>query len=152
MMVHHNAEGGTMNRLRALIAINIALLVGAVACTAAPAGSGQPTATPPLATAEPAQPTTTSQPETSGSRGRLILATTTSTEDSGLLDAILPDFERRYNADVQVIAVGTGEALTLGENGDADVVLVHARAREDAFVEAGYGVNRQDVMYNDFVI
>jgi len=84
--------------------------------------------------------------------GRLVLATTTSTYDSGLLDVILPDFEARYGADVEVIAVGTGQAIQLGENGDADVILVHARSREDAFVEAGYGVNRQDVMYNDFVV
>jgi tungstate transport system substrate-binding protein len=84
--------------------------------------------------------------------GRLVLATTTSTDNSGLLNAILPDFESRYGADVEVIAVGTGQAIQLGENGDADVILVHARSREDAFVEANYGVNRQDVMYNDFVI
>jgi tungstate transport system substrate-binding protein len=84
--------------------------------------------------------------------GRLVLATTTSTDDSGLLKAILPDFETRYGATVEVIAVGTGQAIQLGENGDADVILVHARSREDAFVEAGYGINRQDVMYNDFVI
>jgi tungstate transport system substrate-binding protein len=84
--------------------------------------------------------------------GRLVLATTTSTYDSGLLDAILPDFEAQYGAEVEVIAVGTGQAIELGENGDADVILVHARSREDAFVEEGYGVNRQDVMYNDFVI
>ena len=69
-----------------------------------------------------------------------------------MLNAILPDFEARYRADVEVIAVGTGQAIQLGENGDADLILVHARSREDAFVEAGYGVNRQDVMYNDFVI
>jgi tungstate transport system substrate-binding protein len=84
--------------------------------------------------------------------GRLVLATTTSTENSGLLAAILPDFEEKYGAEVEVIAVGTGQAIQLGENGDADLILVHARDREDAFVEAGYGVNRQDVMYNDFVI
>jgi tungstate transport system substrate-binding protein len=84
--------------------------------------------------------------------GRLVLATTTSTDNSGLLNEILPDFETRYGADVEVIAVGTGQAIQLGENGDADVILVHARSREDAFVEAGYGVNRQDVMYNDFVV
>ena len=84
--------------------------------------------------------------------GRLVLATTTSTDNSGLLNAILPDFEARYNANVEVIAVGTGQAIQLGQNGDADVILVHARAREDAFVSAGYGINRQDVMYNDFVI
>lgn len=84
--------------------------------------------------------------------GRLVLATTTSTDNSGLLDAILPDFEARYAASVEVIAVGTGQAIQLGENGDADVILVHARNLEDAFVEEGNGVNRQDVMYNDFVI
>jgi tungstate transport system substrate-binding protein len=99
----------------------------------------------PKVTVSPAEPTGIEV-------GRLVLATTTSTENSGLLEAILPDFETRYGADVEVIAVGTGQAIQLGENGDADVILVHARSREDAFVEAGYGVNRQDVMYNDFVI
>lgn len=83
---------------------------------------------------------------------RLILATTTSTEDSGLLDEILPLFEEEFNAEVDVIAVGTGQAIALGENGDADVILVHARAREDAFVEDGFGTARYDVMFNDFVI
>jgi len=84
--------------------------------------------------------------------GRLVLATTTSTRDSGLLDYILPDFQAKYNARVEVIAVGTGQALELGKNGDADVLLVHARAKEDGFVADGNGVNRQDVMYNDFII
>lgn len=84
--------------------------------------------------------------------GRLILATTTSTYDSGLLDYIVPDFEEKYDAEVDIIAVGTGQALALGESGDADVLLVHARAREDAFVESGNGLIRYDVMYNDFVI
>ncbi|RPI92851.1 MAG: tungsten ABC transporter substrate-binding protein, partial [Chloroflexi bacterium] len=83
---------------------------------------------------------------------RLILATTTSTNDSGLLDYILPDFEATYHAEVDVVSVGTGEAIALGESGDADVLLVHARSREDAFVEAGHGLIRYDVMYNDFVI
>ena len=82
----------------------------------------------------------------------LRLATTTSTADSGLLDAILPGFEEANNARVDVVAVGTGQAIELGEAGDADVILVHARAREDAFVEEGHGVNRRDVMYNDFII
>ena len=83
---------------------------------------------------------------------RLILATTTSTYDSGLLDFILPDFEEQYGVTVDVVAVGTGQALELGESGDADVLLVHARDREDAFMAAGHGSRREDVMYNDFII
>jgi tungstate transport system substrate-binding protein len=82
----------------------------------------------------------------------LRLATTTSTNDSGLLDEILPNFEQQFNARVDVIAVGTGQAIALGEAGDADVILVHARAREDAFVAEGHGQNRRDVMVNDFII
>jgi len=93
-------------------------------------------------------PTPTPVPEVQ----KLILATTTSTYDSGLLDHLLPDFEAKHNARVEVIAVGTGQALKTAEKGDADVILVHARAREDKFVAEGYGVNRKDVMYNDFVI
>ena len=69
-----------------------------------------------------------------------------------MLDVILPDFEEQAGVDVDVIAVGTGQALTLGEDGNADVLLVHARAKEDEFMAAGHGVRREDVMYNDFVI
>ena len=83
---------------------------------------------------------------------KLILATTTSTQDSGLLDDILPDFQNETNVRVDVIAVGTGQAIALGEDGNADVLLVHARAREDAFMDARHGIRREDVMYNDFVI
>jgi len=82
----------------------------------------------------------------------LKLATTTSTDNSGLLDKLLPSFKARFNIKVDVIAVGTGKALKLGENGDVDVVLVHARQAEDKFIQEGYGVNRRDVMYNDFII
>lgn len=80
------------------------------------------------------------------------LATTTSTENSGLLAYLLPKFEAVYSGKVRVIAVGTGKALKLGENGDVDVVLVHARAAEDRFVADGHGIDRRDVMHNDFVI
>ncbi|MFW6069004.1 MAG: substrate-binding domain-containing protein [Chloroflexota bacterium] len=90
--------------------------------------------------------------EDSESGDRLILATTTSTEDSGLLSVLIPQFEEEHGIDVDVVAVGTGQALQLGEDGNADVLLVHDRAREDAFMEAGHGVRREDVMYNDFVI
>jgi len=84
--------------------------------------------------------------------GRLRLSTTTSTENSGLLAVLLPPFEARTGLKVDVIAVGTGQALKLGEAGDVDVTLVHARALEDRFVAEGYGVNRRDVMHNDFIV
>jgi tungstate transport system substrate-binding protein len=109
----------------------------------------------PQATAEPTIAPTSAppeEPEKPAEAQRLILATTTSTENSGLLDYLLPDFEQAYNVEVDVIAVGTGQALALGEDGNADVLMVHARALEDAFMDAGHGVRREDVMYNDFVI
>ena len=80
------------------------------------------------------------------------MATTTSTENSGLFNVIQPVFEQALDIRVHVIAVGTGKALELGRRGDVDVVLVHARAAEEAFVAAGYGVARHEIMYNDFVI
>jgi len=80
------------------------------------------------------------------------LATTTSTENSGLLAELLPAFEKSHPYRVKVIAVGTGKALRLLKEGDVDVALVHARAEENKLVAAGYSVNRHDVMYNDFVI
>ena len=83
---------------------------------------------------------------------RLRLATTTSTENSGLLAQLLPPFEAAHGVRVDVIAVGTGRALKLGEQGDVDLVLVHSRAAEDDFVAAGHGVHRKDVMANSFVI
>lgn len=82
----------------------------------------------------------------------ITLASTTSTENAGLFDHILPLFERETGIEVRVVAVGTGQALKLAENGDADVLLVHHRPSEAAFVAAGHGVRRYDVMYNDFVI
>lgn len=82
----------------------------------------------------------------------LRLSTTTSTENSGLLAWLLPQFEQETHLKVKVIAVGTGKALELAKNGDVDVTLVHARASEDRFVAEGYGVNRRDVMYNDFLL
>jgi len=91
-------------------------------------------------------PTTAPEPKV------LRLATTTSTADSGLLDAILPQFESTCSCRVDVVAVGTGQALEIGGKGDADVVLVHSRKAEDTFVADGHARQRFDVMYNDFVI
>jgi tungstate transport system substrate-binding protein len=82
----------------------------------------------------------------------LRLATTTSTANSGLMDFLLPKFTEETSLEVHLIAVGTGKALRLGREGDVDIVLVHARAAEDEFVDGGYGVDRADVMYNDFII
>ena len=82
----------------------------------------------------------------------LRLATTTSTANSGLMDFLLPRFTAETGLEVHLIAVGTGKALRLGREGDVDIVLVHARQAEDKFVADGYGVERADVMYNDFII
>jgi tungstate transport system substrate-binding protein len=82
----------------------------------------------------------------------LRLSTTTSTENSGLLGYLLPAFEAKTGIKVNVISVGTGKALELGKNGDVDVTLVHARALEDKFVAEGWGIDRHDVMYNDFIV
>jgi tungstate transport system substrate-binding protein len=82
----------------------------------------------------------------------LILATTTSTQDSGLLDVLLPMFEQQSGLEVKVVAVGTGQALQLGRRGDADVLLVHDPAAEEKFVAEGYGIERREVMHNDFVL
>ena len=80
----------------------------------------------------------------------LKLAVTTSTRDSGLLDKIGPIFEKKYNARLDIIAKGTGAAINLGQSGDVDVILVHARAAEDQFMAAGFGSRREDVMFNTF--
>jgi tungstate transport system substrate-binding protein len=83
---------------------------------------------------------------------RLRMSTTTSTENSGLLAVLLPPFEKKFGCKVDVVAVGTGKSLKLGEAGDVDVVFVHARSLEDKFMANGYGADRRDVMYNDFVL
>jgi tungstate transport system substrate-binding protein len=83
---------------------------------------------------------------------RITCASTTSTQNSGLLDYLLPKFEAKTGIKVDVVAVGTGAAIEIGKRGDADVVLVHAKAQELAAVKEGAFVNRHDVMYNDFVV
>ena len=82
----------------------------------------------------------------------IVLASTTSTENSGLFAHILPRFEKRTGISVRVVAVGTGQAIRIAQRGDADVLLVHHRDSEDAFVACGFGTRRYDVMSNDFVI
>jgi tungstate transport system substrate-binding protein len=87
-----------------------------------------------------------------GNKKTIILATTTSTQDSGLLTVLVPAFEKESGYHLKVIAVGTGQALQMGQNGDADVLLVHAPSSEKTFMDGGYGINRQLVMHNDFII
>jgi tungstate transport system substrate-binding protein len=88
----------------------------------------------------------------SGQPKTLTLATTTSTQDSGLLDVLVPRFRERSGIEVKVVAVGTGQALELGRRGDADVLLVHDPAAEQRFMDDGFGADRREVMHNDFVL
>jgi tungstate transport system substrate-binding protein len=118
--------------------------------TTAPAAA--PTAAPAVPTAAPAAPTATLPAAKPPSPGLLRLATTTSTADTGLLTAILPLFEKANNVKVDVVAVGSGQAIEIGSKGDADVLLVHSRAAEDKFVTDGHAKARFDVMYNDFIL
>lgn len=82
----------------------------------------------------------------------IILSTTTSTQDSGLLDVLIPMFEKKTRYFVKTIAVGSGQAMAMGKKGEADVLLVHSPAAEKAFVAEGYGINRRIIMHNDFII
>lgn len=98
-------------------------------------------------------PVKNQEPAASGEEKVLVLSTTTSTKDSGLLDnVLLPAFEKKTGYKVKVLSQGTGQALKTGELGDCDVVLVHSRSAEDKFVADGFGVERRDVMYNDYVV
>ena len=82
----------------------------------------------------------------------IILATTTSTQDSGLLDVLLPVFEKKTGYFVKTIAVGSGQAMAMGEKGEADVLLVHSPAAEKKFISDGFGINRKIIMHNDYII
>ena len=121
-----------MTRIRRMTA---ALLVALVGLTAAACGDDD-------------QQAAESPPD----RGTMILATTTSTQDSGLLDELLPRFENVSGCSVKTVAVGSGEALQLGARGDADVLLVHSPADEEQFMADGHGSSRKAVMHNDFVL
>ncbi|WP_312815185.1 substrate-binding domain-containing protein [Sedimentibacter sp.] len=103
---------------------------------------------------EPNEEPNVEQPVSEGPKEErsIILATTTSTEDSGLLDFLLPIFKEKTGIQVEVVAKGTGAALELAKNGDADGVLVHAKAQEEQFIADGFAKERFDVMYNDFIL
>lgn len=103
-------------------------------------------------TEQPSQEIPAEEPAAPAEERSFILATTTSTQDSGLLDYLLPIFKEKTGITVNVVAKGTGAALELAKNGDADGVLVHAKAQEEAFIAEGFAKERFDVMYNDFII
>ncbi|HEV2009502.1 MAG TPA: substrate-binding domain-containing protein [Candidatus Limnocylindria bacterium] len=126
-----------MRRVRVLVCV-IAAAVLLAGCAAA-----QPTSV-------PSQTTASASP--SPARPDLLLATTTSTQDSGLLDVLIPDFEKKTGYKVKTSAVGTGAALAIGARGDADVVLVHAPSLEQDFMKQGNGERRLFVMHNDFIV
>jgi tungstate transport system substrate-binding protein len=140
----------TTRNLFLTLMLALALMVSACA---SPAPTEAP-APEPVATESPATEAPTEAPTEAAAPANpnLILATTTSTQDSGLLDILVPLFEEQSGYIVQTIAVGSGQAMTMGEEGNADVLLVHAPASEVAFMEAGHGVDRFLVMHNDFVI
>jgi tungstate transport system substrate-binding protein len=132
-----------MQRRTFLRAAGIGAVVGVAGCT------------------QQSQQQETTQPPTdqSGSQasgqigdGELVLATTTSTYDTGLLDALHPTFEESTGITIKTIPKGTGASLRTARDGDADVILVHARNAEDEFMQDGFGANRRDVMFNDFVV
>lgn len=110
------------------------------------------TAPVPAAPATPAAPAVKPEIAIGKPETTMVLATTTSTRDTGLLDVLVPAFDKKYGVSTKVVSVGTGEAIEMGKQGNADVLLVHARKSEDEFVDSGYGVNRKDVMYNYFFI
>ena len=130
------------------LALLLTFLLAACRPVQAPAAAASAAAEATATTAAPKE----AAPVPSGDPNKLIIATTTSTADSGLLDVLVPDFEQEFGVDTDFVAVGTGQSLKLGEDCNADVVLVHARAREDEFMNNGFGARREDVMYNDFVI
>jgi tungstate transport system substrate-binding protein len=143
------------------IALALALVLGLALLVTACGSSTVTTTTAAQATTTMA-PTTTAAPSTTApaetttslaAKSDLVLASTTSTQDSGLFDVLIPAFTQAFpQYNVKVVAVGSGEALKLGQTGDADVLLVHSPAAETEFMKAGYGVDRKAVMYNDFVI
>ncbi len=129
-----------------ILMLSVVMILSLSACQQKPAE--KPAETPVEKPAEEAQ-----KPEEKPQEERsIILATTTSTEDSGLLDYLLPIFKEKTGITVNVVAKGTGAALELAKNGDADGVLVHAKAQEEQFVADGFAKERFDVMYNDFII
>lgn len=133
-----------------LFSLFLVLVLGLSAC--APAATPQPAPTEAPTEAPTAEPTAVPPTEAPAFNPNLILATTTSTQDSGLLDVLIPMFEEQSGYKVQTVAVGSGAAIKMGQEGNADVLLVHSPATEKAFMNDGWGKDRALVMHNDFII
>ena len=129
----------------------LALVVGACGSAASPSASVVPPTPTPAATAAPTAVPTAPIATAPAGKESLILATTTSTQDSGLLDVLVPAFEKATGYNVKTVAVGSGQALKMGEEGNADVLLVHSPAAEKTFMDAGSGIDRRLVMHNYFL-
>ncbi len=135
------------SRSSLLFGLLLVLVMALAACT--------PAATPEPPTAVPAQPTeapTVEPAKAAPANSELILATTTSTQDSGLLDVLIPMFEQESGYRIKVVAVGSGQALQMGQEGNADVLLVHSPSAEKTYMDGGFGKDRVLVMHNDFII
>ena len=148
----------TIQRRQFLRTAGLGTLAGLAGCTGTsdPSQGGASSESP---SPEPSRTDRGSRSESAGDAGggqigdgELVLATTTSTYDTGLLDAVHPPFEEQTGLRIKTIPKGTGASIRTARDGDADVILVHARGAEDEFLQDGYGVNRRDVMFNDFVI
>lgn len=145
-----------MNRTSHNILLTLLLILSLVltACGASATPTAAPATEAVVATEAPTEVPTEAPTEVAAAPANpnLILATTTSTQDSGLLDVLVPMFEEQTGYVVQTVAVGTGEALKMGEEGNADVLLVHAPSSEVTFMNDGFGTDRFLVMHNDFII
>ncbi|WP_281175335.1 substrate-binding domain-containing protein [Methanogenium cariaci] len=133
-----------------LVLLSVTFICG---CTGT--DSNNATATPPTAAANATAAATPPAPEettTAANPELLKIATTTSLDNTGLLEALQERFEKDHDVTLQIIAAGTGKALEYGQRGDVDVLMVHDRAREDTFIDDGYGINRRGIAYNYFMI
>ncbi len=135
-----------------LLTFGLILAFVLTACGPAATPTAAPATEAPVVATEAPTAAPTEAPVAAPANPNLILATTTSTQDSGLLDVLVPMFEEQTSYTVQTVAVGTGEALKMGEEGNADVLLVHAPSSEVTFMEGGFGKDRMLVMHNDYII
>ena len=140
-----------MKRFTLWFGLMVALAMLFSACAGAATPTAAPATSAPVATSVPSAAPATAASAASGNMN-LILATTTSTQDSGLLDVLIPLFEQQTGYTVKTVAVGSGAALTMGQQGNADVLLVHSPAAEVSYMSGGYGKDRVLVMHNDFII